>query len=120
MFQFYQELVSLRRSSCAIRSRHIDIIHVNPEGRVIAFTRRSGSDELLVLASFHNAPYLDGYTVHSDSSRLPTGGWRELFNSDQVRFGGDGVGNGDASIQVLDGCIHVRVPANALLVLRRL
>ena len=120
MFQFYQELVSLRRSSSAIRSRHIDIIHVNPEGRVIVFTRRSGSDELLVLASFKNAPYLDGYIVRSDPSRLPDGSWRELFNSDQVRFGGDGVGNGDTSIQVLGGSVQVRIPANAILVLRRL
>ncbi|MGB8165885.1 MAG: alpha-amylase family glycosyl hydrolase [Chthoniobacteraceae bacterium] len=119
MFRFYQDAIKLSRRRPAVRSQQIDIIHVNDGGRVLAFTRRSGSDQLLVIASLSNAPYLDGYVIQTDSGRLPAGSWREVFNSDAGDYGGWGVGNFGATVPVNGDRIQVRVPANGVLVFQR-
>jgi 1,4-alpha-glucan branching enzyme len=117
MFRFYQEVSTFSRRHPAIRSRHIDIIHVLGSTRVIAFTRRSGNDELLVIASLNNAPFLDGYSItQPDTSRLPDGTWREVFNSDAGIYGGNNVGNFGAGVPVSNGHIRVRLPTNGFLI----
>ena len=120
MFRFYQEVITFSRRHPAIRSRHIDIIHVLGSTRVIAFTRRSGNDELLVIASLNNAPFLDGYSItQPDTSRLPDGTWREVFNSDAGIYGGNNVGNFGAGVAVSNGHIGVRLPANGFLIFHK-
>jgi hypothetical protein len=47
----------------------------------IAFTRAAGGDQLFIIASLRNEPFLDGYIVQTDPSRLPNGSWREVFNN---------------------------------------
>jgi 1,4-alpha-glucan branching enzyme len=116
LFEFYREAIQLARRRPAARSQQIDILHVNPAGRVIAFLRRAGSDQLLIVASLANRPYLDGYLVHSDPSRLPSGMWHEVFNSDAAAYGGHNVGNFGAAIPAADGRFEARVPANGFLV----
>ena len=49
--------------------------------RVIAFKRWLGHEQVLIIASLNNTPF-DHYTIYCDSYRLPTGGWKEIFNSD--------------------------------------
>ena len=73
LFRCYQELIRLRRRRPSARSQDIDIIHALGENRVIAFTRTSGVDQLLVVASLRNQPFLDGYVIQTDPSRLSTG-----------------------------------------------
>jgi 1,4-alpha-glucan branching enzyme len=119
MFRYYQDLIRLRRSNPAAKSHHIDIIHVWEPARVIAFTRREGSNDLLIVASLSNAPYLDGYIIETSADRLPNGGWQETFNSDANLYGGKDVGNYGAVIPVVEGRIQLRLPANGLLVLQR-
>jgi 1,4-alpha-glucan branching enzyme len=119
MFRFYQDLIRLRRANAAVRSRHIDIVHADDQGRVIAFTRRSGESEVLVVASLNNHPFLDGYVVQTDPDRLPPGMWQETFNSDSHLYGGDDVGNFGAAVPVAAGRLQLRLPANGLLVLQR-
>lgn len=120
MFRFYQELLAFSRRHPAVRSRGIDVIYVWNPTRVIAFTRRSGNDELLVIASLNNAAFADGYSiVQPDTSRLPDGMWHEVFNSDADIYGGNGIGNFSASVPVSSGHIRVRMPANGFLIFQR-
>jgi 1,4-alpha-glucan branching enzyme len=119
MFRYYQDLIRLRRSNPAARSHHIDVVHALGSSRVIAFTRRQGSNDLLVVACLRNAPYADGYVIQTDEGRLPSGGWQETFNSDAGIYGGASVGNFGAVIPASGGRIGLRLPANGLLVLQR-
>jgi 1,4-alpha-glucan branching enzyme len=115
LFRFYQDAIRFRKRQAALRSRRIDIIHALGANRVIAFTRTSGSDRLLIIASLRNEPFLDGYVFQTDPGRLPGGAWRELFNSDAGLYGGHGVGNFGADIPAANGRIEVRIPANGVL-----
>jgi 1,4-alpha-glucan branching enzyme len=119
LFRFYREAIAFARARPAARSRQIDVIHANPEGRVLAFTRRAGSDQLLVVASLGNRPYLDGYVIGTAEFRLGNGAWREVFNSDAGQYGGAGIGNFGAAIPAAGGRFQARLPANGVLVFRR-
>ena len=118
MFRFYQDAIRFGRRHPAVRVRGIDIIHVDGARRGIAFRRSTGSDDLLVVASFSNRIF-DGYAIQSDARRLPDGSWRELFNSDAALYGGDNVGNLGADVPAAEGRIQVRLPANGLVVFGR-
>jgi 1,4-alpha-glucan branching enzyme len=120
MFRFYQDLIRLRRANRAIRSRHIDIVHAHGPTRVIAFTRRDGTSDVLIVASLNNHPFADGYRITTDPARLPAGLWKETLNSDAALYGGNNVGNLGAGIPSADGGIDLRLPANGILVLQRL
>ena len=78
---------------------------MNGDGRVIAFRRSDGSDEVLVVASLNNRVF-DEYVIQTDQSRLPDGEWRELFNGDAARYGGDGAGNFGADLPAGNGRPH--------------
>jgi 1,4-alpha-glucan branching enzyme len=119
MFRYYQDLIRVRRSNPAAKSHHLDVIHALGSSRVIAFTRRQGSNELLVIACLSNAPYWDGYVIETGVDRLRSGGWQETFNSDAGIYGGEGIGNFGAVIPVSAGRIQLRLPANGMLVLQR-
>ena len=118
MFRFYQDAIRFSRRHAAIRVQNIDIIHVNGDGRVIAFTRSAGSDELLVVASLNNQVF-DLYVVQTDPARLADGQWREVFNSDAAIYGGDNVGNFGADLPAANGRIQIRIPAKGLVVLEK-
>jgi 1,4-alpha-glucan branching enzyme len=118
LFRFYQDAIRFSRRHRAARARSIDVIHVNDAGRVIAFRRSAGSDELLVVASLNKRAF-DAYVIQTDAGRLPDGGWRELFNSDAAIYGGDNVGNLGADLPAGGGRIQLRVPANAILILQK-
>ena len=119
MFRFYQDLIRLRRANPAVRSRFLDVLHAYDPTRVIAFTRRQGSTDVLVVASYNDEPFLDGYVIHTDPSRLPAGLWQETFNSDASIYGGSNVGNLGAAVPADHGQIEIRLPANGLLVFQR-
>lgn len=117
MFRFYQDLIRLRRAESALRSKLLDVVHVDGPGRVIAFTRTAGANRILVVASLNNRPFLDGYVVGTDPGRLPSGPWQEIFNSDAAVYGGNNVGNFGSSVPAEAGRIQLRIPANGFLVL---
>ncbi len=118
LFRFYQDAIRFSRRHSAVRVRNIDIIHVNNDGRVVAFRRSAGSDELLVVASLNNRVF-DGYVIQTDPWRLPDGEWRELFNSGAAIYGGDNVGNDGADLPAGTGRIQIRIPANAFVILQK-
>jgi 1,4-alpha-glucan branching enzyme len=119
MFRYYQDLIRLRRANPAARSHYLDVIHAWDPSRVIAFVRRQGSNELLVVASLSNTPYDNGYVIETGGDRLHDGGWQETFNSDAGIYGGKDVGNFGAVVPASGGRIQLRLPANGLLVLQR-
>jgi 1,4-alpha-glucan branching enzyme len=119
LFRFYQDLIGFVKAHPAARSRSIDVIHTNNEGRVIAFTRSAANQKLLVVASLNDAPFANGYVIQTDSSRLPQGGWQEVFSSDAAAYGGDNVGNGGATLRIDGGKINVLIPARGFVVFEK-
>jgi 1,4-alpha-glucan branching enzyme len=115
LFRFYQDVIRFSRRHPAVRAQNIDIVHINVDGRVIAFRRSAGSDELLIVASLNNRLF-DRYLLQSDPGRLPAGMWKEFFNSDAALYGGNNVGNLGAELPATDGRIQVRIPANGFVV----
>ena len=120
LFRFYQDLIRFSRRHPATRAHSIDVVHAFGPTRVIAFTRNAGSDRLLVVASLRNHPFLDGYIVQTEASRLPDGTWREVFNSDAAIYGGANVGNFGADIPAVGGRVQARIPASGFVVFQKL
>ena len=119
MFRFYQDAIKLRVNHPAIRSHEIDILHAFDQTRIIAFTRRQGEEELLVVASLNNHPFPDGYVLQSEPYRLPEGAWQEIFNSDSSTYGGNNVGNYGTAVWCENGRVQLRIPANGFVVFQR-
>lgn len=119
MFAYYQQAIALRKNSAALRARHIDVVHVNPDGRVIAFVRRSGTEQDLIIASLANQPYENGYVVQTEESRLNNGLWQEVLNSDGAAYGGTNLGNFGAELPAVGGRFEARLPACGVVVFRK-
>ena len=64
-------------------------------------------------------PFLEGYRIHIDPDRLPSGLWQETFNSDSVIYGGANIGNLGAAIPADSGQLRLALSANAVVVLQR-
>ena len=120
VFRFYQDLIRLVTATPAARSRALDVIYVHNDNRVIAFTRTAGSQQLLILASLNDTSFDHGYVLGTDSARLSSGGWQEIFNSDAAVYGGDNVGNSGAALQVNGGQVNAVIPAHGFVVLEKL
>jgi 1,4-alpha-glucan branching enzyme len=116
MFRFYQDAITLSRRLDSVRGRNIDILHQNNANRVIAFKRWSADEQAIVVASFNNNPFANGYVIEKDLAGIPDAGWKEIFNSDAAIYGGQNVGNYGATIGSAQGRIAVRIPANGLMV----
>ncbi len=119
LYRFYQDLIRLVAGKAAARSSAIDVIYTDDDNRVIAFTRSSLNQQLLVLASLNDAPFDRGYVIGTDAWRLPAGGWQEIFNSDAAVYGGDNVGNCSASLPVSDGQINAVIPAHGFVLFEK-
>jgi 1,4-alpha-glucan branching enzyme len=117
LFHFYQDLIRLRLATPALKSTGIDILNVHDGNRVLAFLRRSGAGQFVVLASLNNRPFTSGYRIGSPA--LPDGDWLEMFNSDSVVYGGDNVGNGGGVLHSGGGGLEAVVPANGFVILER-
>jgi 1,4-alpha-glucan branching enzyme len=118
LFKFYSDLIRFRLAHPGLRTHSIDVLHVHNANRVIAFRRWGDGEDLLVLASLRNTPFSDGYVV--ENGRLPGGQWQEVFNSDAAIYGGNNVGNAGATIPSAGGRFNAVIPANAVVVFRKL
>ena len=119
LFRFYQELIRFVIANPATRSRTIDVIYSHNDNRVIAFTRGASGQTLLVLASLNDAAFPNGYVIGADPSRLPAGGWQEVFNSDAAVYGGANVGNSGGVLEVSNGQINAVIPAHGFVVFKK-
>jgi 1,4-alpha-glucan branching enzyme len=117
LFRFYQEVISLSRRLGSIRSQNIDILHQSNANRVIAFKRWNGAEQVIIAASFNNAPFASGYVIGKDLLAVPDAGWKEIFNSDAAMYGGQNVGNSGAILPSSQGRLTSVIPANGFVVL---
>jgi 1,4-alpha-glucan branching enzyme len=109
LFRFNADLIRLRLAEGDLRSRAIEIVHVNDGGRVLAFRRGA----FLVVGSLADAPY-EEYRI----APVP-GAWRECFNSDAAAYGGAGVGNRGATLHADGDVLTVVLPASGFVIFRR-
>lgn len=116
LFRFYQDVIGLSRRLGSIRSHNIDILHQSNANRVIAWKRWNGAEQVIIVASFNNAPFATGYVIEKDALAIPDAGWKEVFNSDAVIYGGQNVGNSGAVISSGPGHLDVVIPANGFVV----
>jgi 1,4-alpha-glucan branching enzyme len=119
LFHFYQDLIRFVLGNSAARSNALDVIYTHNDNRVIAFTRTAPGGHLLVLASLNDSAFGSGYAIATESSRLPSGGWREVFNSDAAIYGGANVGNAGAVLPVDNGEIYGVIPAHGFVVFEK-
>jgi 1,4-alpha-glucan branching enzyme len=118
LFNFYQDLITLRHRRAELRSHNIDILVVDDNARVLIFRRWQGDDaQLLVLASLNNSPFSSGYDFNS---RVPEGQWCEVFNSDAAVYGGNNHGNLGGTKSSSGGNFSAVIPANGFVVFRRI
>ncbi len=117
LFRFYQDLTTLSRRLRSIRSPNIDILHQSDANRVIAFKRWSGAEEVIIVASFNNTAFSNGYVIEKDSLAIPGALWKEVFNSDAAIYGGWNVGNQSAILPSLPGRLNIVIPASGFVVL---
>jgi 1,4-alpha-glucan branching enzyme len=117
LFRFYSDLIRLRRRHRALSTPNIEIRHIHNAERVLAFHRWNGPEHYMVISTLSDVGYPDGYTVSvPDDAR---GQWREIFSSDAVRYGGEGVSNTE-DVSAADGELTVKVPARGFVVLRHM
>src|SRR5262245_1101071 len=119
LFRFYQELITLARRLRSIRDRNIDILHLANVNRVIAFKRWSGDEQIIVVASLNDTPFVNGYVIEKDLLAIPNAGWKEIFNSDSANYGGQNVGNFGATVTSSSARLNVVVPAAGFVVFVR-
>jgi 1,4-alpha-glucan branching enzyme len=91
------------------------VIYVHNADRVIAFHRWKGPEHYLVVATFSDTPWTEGYRIPTPS--LSGGHWREIFTSDAIGFGGAGIGNSE-ELPVVEEQIEVKLPARGFIVIR--
>src|SRR5271166_2640143 len=116
LFRYYQDLIRLRLSYPALRAHMIDIAHVHDANRVLAFRRRDGAQEILVMGSLNNNAFTAGYCIQNAS--ITDGRWREIFNGDAAAYGGSGLTNA-GTIESADGSFTAALPANSVVVFLR-
>jgi 1,4-alpha-glucan branching enzyme len=119
LFRFYQDLITCFRRFRSIRGHNIDILHQSNANRIIAFKRWDGDEEIIVVASLNDAPFVNGYVIEKDPLAIPEAGWKEVLNSDGESYGGRNVGNGGAVIASAAGRLDVVVPAAGFVVFVR-
>ncbi len=111
-FRFYQDAIALRHSSPAFRAdAEVNRVYTHNEDSVMAFTRKAGGEEYLVVGSL-NRENLEGYTMP-----LPPGNWKEVLNSDAAVYGGDNFGNYGAKLS--GGNTKVNIPAAGYVVFKK-
>lgn len=55
--RFYKAMIDLRKNSIALRRGDLTWLKNSDESRILTFTRKSGSEEILVAINMTNAPY---------------------------------------------------------------
>ncbi|MET0404840.1 MAG: alpha-amylase family glycosyl hydrolase [Cystobacter sp.] len=111
-FEFFQDAIALRHSSPAFKSdAEVKRVYTHNDDSVMAFTRKSGDEEYLVVGSM-NRQNQGGYALP-----LPPGNWKEVLNSDAAIYGGGNFGNGGSTVK--GGDARVNIPAAGYVVFKK-
>ena len=116
LFRYYADLIKMRLSHPALRSRDLSIVHVHNVNRVIAFIRRCEGQEILVAASLNNEPFASGYSFSHPA--LAEKSWQEIFNSDSDAYGGRNIGNSGAALSCANNTFRCVIPANGVVIFK--
>jgi 1,4-alpha-glucan branching enzyme len=118
LFTFYRTLIRLRLKNPGLKSRHLETVYTHNRNRLLAFRRWDDGQQFLVVASLNNHAF-DQPSYCFDTPLIPPGNWAEALNSDSLYFGGNNVGNGGRQIGIGQHGFECVVPANGVLVLKR-
>jgi len=112
-FNFSRDIISLRKSSPAFDGdAEVNRVYTHNDNSVMAFHRKKDGEEFLVFGSL-NKNDLKNYNIP-----LLDGKWKLVFNSDDLKYGGRGFGNGK---EYVDGNAGSRfdLPAGGILVYKK-
>jgi len=111
-FEFFRDAIALRKAHRALDADgEVRRLYTHNDDSVLAFERLNGRSDLVVAGSLNRSD-LSGYPLP-----LPSGQWREVFNSDAERYGGGNFGNFGATLP--GGSTPVNLPAGGYVVLER-
>ncbi|MDD3642920.1 MAG: alpha amylase C-terminal domain-containing protein [Candidatus Krumholzibacteria bacterium] len=119
IFAYYVDLFELRIEPAFRAGASRDVRHLNEGGNVIGFRRWSGESDFVIVASFSNSDY-PSYRIGVPREVF----WREVLNSEDPLYGGDGPVNGGTLVPeafAYDGYSHslvIGLPAMGLVVLQ--
>ena len=112
LFKFYQDIIKCRNHYSCLKYGSIKYIHVHNDNRMVIFLRSYNNEECLIVGCLNNFHFSLGYTI--ESSNIPSGGWREVFNSNSTFYCGDKVGNGGKIIFSNAGSFNCIIPKNSV------
>jgi 1,4-alpha-glucan branching enzyme len=115
LFRFYRDLIRVRRRHHTFATANIEIMLAHDADRLLAFHRWKGPEHYIVVATLKDDGFSAGYPIPVPGDAQ--GNWREIFTSDAELYGGTGVSN-EATLEVKDGKLVVRVPPRGFVVLR--
>jgi glycosidase len=70
--RFYKQIMTLRRSSNALRRGSLEWLRNSDDARVVTFLRRAGNERVLVAINFSNRPFFGSVEV-SDAAAFGEG-----------------------------------------------
>jgi 1,4-alpha-glucan branching enzyme len=100
LFDYYKQLIALRKQNRALQGNTIAIVSMQPEQGIIAFKRWGDDDnEVLVVANLFDAP-AEG--VRIESPGLSNGCWHDVTHGDRLEI--------QHNVLALDlGCSEARI-----------
>ena len=114
LFNFYKNMINLRKTHPALRSDFIKLLHIHNTNRVIVFKRWDETESLIIIASLNNLPFEQGYEI---SHYEINGSYTVIFNSDNPEFGGKNTGSEGYDIFTSNNSINPVLPANGFIIL---
>lgn len=66
--RFYKQIVALRKSSEALRNGSLNWLRNSDESRIVTFTRRTNTEEVVVAINFSNRPFLGSVEIANGSA----------------------------------------------------
>jgi maltooligosyltrehalose trehalohydrolase len=110
-YGFYKTLAALRTSSLALSAAGSTArVHTHNDESVLAYQRSYQGDAFVIVASF-NRQHLPAHGID-----FPSGTWKQILNSNEIIYGGDGFGTNDE----ISGHASLAIPAAGSLVFRRM
>jgi cyclomaltodextrinase len=68
--RFYKEMIALRKNSIALRRGDLTWLKNSDENRVLTFTRRAGSEEILVAINLSNTPFFGSIEANGNYEEI--------------------------------------------------